>query len=59
MMGENVYANCWYSGCSVIVHGMKYSLLLFLCGVGCPCSISSMSPRLVLMFPLRRSRKGS
>lgn len=23
MMGENVFANCWYSGCNFIVHGMK------------------------------------
>ena len=41
MMGENVFANCWYSGCSLIVHGIKYILFLFLCGAGCVCSMSA------------------
>ena len=55
MMGENVFANCWYSGCSLIVHGIKYILFLFLCGAGCVCSMSGMGPGLVSMSPLRRS----
>ena len=58
-MGENIFARCWYSGCSLIVHGMKYILFLFLCGVGCACSISGMGPGLVSMSPLRRSRRCS
>jgi hypothetical protein len=38
---------------------MKYILFLFLCEVGCACSISGMSPGLVSMSPLRRSRRCS
>ena len=59
MIGENFFANCWYSGCSLIVHGMKYILFLFLCAVGCACSMSGMGPGLVSMSPLRRSRRCS
>ena len=36
-MGANVFAMCWYSGCSFIVFGMKYSLALFLCVAGSVC----------------------
>ena len=34
-MGANVFAMCWYSGCSFMVFGIKYMLALFLCVAGC------------------------
>ena len=50
-MGANVFAMCWYLGCSFIVFGIKYMLALFLCVARCVCrmldiglGLSSMSP---------------
>ena len=57
--GENDFARCWYSGCSLIVHGTKYLLHLFLCVDGCACSMLGMGPGLVSMSPLRISRRCS
>ena len=56
MTGENTFAKCRYLGCSLIVHGMKCVLFLFLCGDGCVCNILGMGPGLVLMSPLRSRR---
>ena len=44
---ENVFARCWYFGCSFIVHSIKYVLYLCLCGGGCVSSMFGMGPRLV------------
>ena len=52
MIGENCFARCWYSGCSLIVHSIKYILFLFLCVGGCLCSMLGMGPGLVSMSPL-------
>ena len=53
-MGPNVCAMCWYSGCNLIVFGIKYMLALFLCVEGCVPrrlgigpGFSSMSPHLI------------
>ncbi len=56
MLGENCFAKCWYSGCSLIVHVIKYILLLFLCGFGCFCSKFGMGPGLGSMSSLSISR---
>ena len=56
MLGENCFAMCWYSGCNLIVHGIKYILHLFLCGFGCFCSRFGMGPGLGSMSPLSISR---
>ena len=53
--GENVFARCWYSGCSFIVHAIKYVLILRLCGGGCVSSMFGMDPRLVSISPLLSS----
>ena len=45
--GENVFARCWYFGCSFIVHSIKYVLYLRLCGDGCVSSMFGMGPLLV------------
>ena len=50
-MGANVFAMCWYSGCSFIVFGMKWMLALFLCTVGCVCRMLGIGPGLGSMFP--------
>ena len=50
-MGANVLAMCWYSGCSFIVFGMKYSLAPFLCVSGCVQRILGIGPRLGSMSP--------
>ena len=50
-MGLNVFAMCWYSGCSFIVFGIKYTLALFLCVVGCACRMLGIGPRLSSMSP--------
>jgi len=55
--GANFFVRCWYSGCSFIVHGMKYIQHRFLCVDGCSVSISGIGPRLVSMSPHKcRSR---
>ena len=56
MLGENCFAKSWYSGCSLIVHVIKYILHLFLCGFGCFCSKFGMGPGLDSMSPLSISR---
>jgi hypothetical protein len=33
ILGENCFAKCWYSGFSLIVHAIKYILLLFCVGL--------------------------
>ena len=53
---ENFFARCWYSGCSLIVQGIKYILLLDLCDGGCVLSMSGIGPGLVLMSPPRSIR---
>jgi hypothetical protein len=50
-IGANVFAMCWYSGCSFIVFGIKYVLALFLCIVGCVRKISGIGPGLSSMSP--------
>ena len=50
-MGANVFAMCWYSGCSLIVFGMKYILALLLCIAGCVCSMLGIGPGLDSMSP--------
>jgi hypothetical protein len=50
-MGANVFAMCWYSGCSLIVFGMKYILALFLCVAGCVCRMLGIGPGLDSMSP--------
>ena len=57
MIGENCFARCWYSGCNLIVHSIKYLLHLFLCVVGCVCRMLGMGPGLVSMSPLRSISK--
>ena len=52
----NCFANCWYSGCSFIVQGMKYVLSLLLCDGGCVLSMFGIGPGLVSMSPQRSSR---
>ena len=52
MIGENCFAKCWYSGCNLIVHSIKYLLHLFLCVDGCSCRMLGIGPGLVLMSPL-------
>ena len=47
----NVFAMCWYSGCSFIVFGMKYILALFLCVVGCVRRMLGIGPGLGSMSP--------
>ena len=42
MIGENCFARCWYSGCNLIVHSIKYLLHLYLCMVGCVCRMLGM-----------------
>ena len=37
--GENIFARCWYSDCSFIVHSIKYVLYLRLYGDECVSSI--------------------
>ena len=49
-VGANVFAMCWYSGCSVIVFGIKY-VLAFFCVTGCVRKISGIGPRLSSMSP--------
>jgi hypothetical protein len=49
--GANFFAKFWYSGCSFIVHGIKYVLFLFLCDVGCVLSKFGIGPGLVSMSP--------
>ena len=56
MIGENCFARCWYSGCNLIVHSIKYLLHLFLCVDGCVCRILGMGPGLVSISPLSSSR---
>lgn len=56
-MGEKDFARCWYSGCNLIVHAMKYILFLCLCVDGCVCSKLGMGPGLVSMSPLRSSSR--
>ena len=56
MLGENFLAKCWYSGCNLIVFGIKYILHLFLCTGGWACSKLGMGPGLVSMSPHSRSR---
>ena len=56
-MGEKNFARCWYSGCNLIVHSMKYILFLCLCVGGCVCNRLGMGPGLVSMSPLRRSSR--
>ena len=56
-MGEKVFARCWYSGCNLIVHSMKYILFLCLCVDGCVCSKLGMGPGLVSMSPLNSSSR--
>ena len=56
--GENIFARCWYSGCSFIVHSIKYVLYLRLCGDGCVSSMFGMGPRLVSISPLLSSCRG-
>ena len=51
MLSENCVARCWYSGCSLIVQGIKYILFLFLCVVGWFCSKFGMGPGLGSMSP--------
>ena len=57
MIGENCFARCWYSGCNLIVHSMKYLLHMFLCVGGCVCRTLGMGPGLVSMSPLSNSIK--
>ena len=57
MIGENCCAKCWYSGCSFIVHSMKYLLHRFLCVDGCVCRMLGMGPGLVSMSPLTNRSK--
>ena len=59
MLGENFLAKCWYSGCSLIVFGIKYILHLFLCMGGWACSRLGMGPGLVSMSPHSRSISSS
>ena len=56
-MGENDFARCWYSGCSLIVHSIKYILFLCRCVDGCVCNKLGMGPGLVSMSPLWRSMR--
>ena len=49
--GENVFARCWYSGCSFIVHSIKYVLYLRLCGDGCVSSMFGIGRGLVSISP--------
>ena len=52
---ENVFARCWYSGCSFIVHSIKCVLYLCLCGGGCTSSMFGMGLGLVSISPLLSS----
>ena len=54
-IGENVFARYWYSGCSFIVHSIKYVLYLRLCGDGCVSSMFGMGPGLVSICRLMSS----
>lgn len=52
-----MFAKCLpYSGCSLIVLGIKYILLLFLCDGGCVLSMSGIGPGFVSMSPHSSSR---
>ena len=51
-ISENVFAKCWYFGCSFIVHSIKYVLYLRLCGDGCVSSMFGMNLGLVSISPL-------
>ena len=53
--GENVFARCWYSSCSFIVHSIKYVLYIHLCGDGCVFSMFGMCLGLVSISPLLSS----
>jgi hypothetical protein len=50
------FARCWYSGCSFIVHGIKYILFLLLCDGGCVLRMFGIGPGLVSMSPPRSIR---
>ena len=52
---ENIFARWWYSGCSFIVHAIKYVLYLCLCGGGCISSMFSIGLGLVSISPLLSS----
>ena len=58
MLGKKYYAKCRYSICNLIVHAMRYILLLFLFVDGCVCSKLGMGPWLVSMSPLRNNSRG-
>ena len=53
--GQNVFARCWYSYCSFIVHLIKYVLYLHLCGGGYISSMFGMGHGLVSISPLLNS----
>ena len=57
IIGEDCFAKCWYSGCNLMVHSMKYILHLFLCVDGCVWRILGMGPGLVSMSPLSNIKK--
>ena len=48
---ENIFARCWYSCCSFIVHSIKYVLYLRLCGDGCASSVFGMGSGSVSISP--------
>ena len=50
-IGANVFAMCWYSGCSFIVFGIKYMLARFLCVAGCVRRMFGIGPGLSSMSP--------
>ena len=50
-IGANVFARCWYSGCSFKVFGIKYVLAIFLCEIGCVRRMSGIGPGLSSMSP--------
>ena len=53
--GENIFARCWYSGCSFIVHSIKYVLYLRICGGRCAFSMFGIGPGLISISPLLSS----
>ena len=54
-MGENCFAKCWYSGCNLIVLGIKNILDLLRCMGGNVFNRSGMGPGLVSMSPPNNS----
>jgi hypothetical protein len=50
-IGADVFAMCWYSGCSFMVFGIKYVMARCLCVAGCVRKRSGIGPGFSSMSP--------